>query len=693
MSRPVSPLSLLILAGVVALAPACAESRHHAAPAAVKEKRAEGIAARPAAPAEVPAAPEKPVGPAPASLRTGSDLSNAIGSGAEALENARRLGPDAVMYYQHLAVLADPKLEGRSADVPGNAIAAKYIEEQLRALGLQPAFTAEDSARTYQQAFKVRGEVDIQRSEASYAWREGLAEAAMPEVVTLKPGEDFNVLGCSGSGEVTGPLAFVGYSVEDGPDGYSSYAKEDDLTGKVALVLRFEPMTPEGKSKWTSFGRWSQRAELAAKVRAAASRGAAAVILANPPGADDPRVESLETARTTRFGGVKVPVVMMSIPAVNDLLARADPQKRTLLRLRQAADEKGGIEVFPSNVSVTLAAQVETRQLPTSNVGAVLPGRGTLAGEYVIIGAHYDHIGLGYVGGANPSNVGQVHPGADDNASGTCGLILAAKLLRDAYASIPASSPARSVLFLAFSGEEMGLLGSDHYVKNPSVTASSIMCMLNMDMIGRQTDNKLEIDGVGTAEGFETIIKPALDRAGFTYTLGQSGRGPSDHASFYSSDIPVLHLFTGLHPDYHRPTDTIEKVNVGGAVKVSALMADLALTLARHEPRLTFKATRGGTMGGRGRSNVRLGIAPGDYSGSTPGVLVGEVFEGTSAANAGIRKGDRMIRWGGEELPDVEAMMSHLAKHKPGDKVDIVIVREGQEITVTVTLIGREPRG
>ncbi len=647
--------------------------------------------------AATPEAPTKDTGPRPSSLRTSGETHAGIGTGQAALDKARALGPDAEYVYKHLLFLADPALEGRSADVKGNKIAADHLEQEFRSLGLQPAFTDASGAKSYQQPFKVRGEIEVKKELASFTWRENIAQLEVPSPTVFTPGKDYNVLGCSSTGEATGPIVFAGYSAEDGPDGYASYAKDDDLKGTIALILRFEPMNAEGKSKWTTAGRWSQRAELSAKIRAAASRGAAGVILVSPPGADDPRVERLETARTTRFGGVSVPVVMMTIPAVNQILAKADPEGRTLLRLRQAADEKGGIVRFPANTTVTLGADVETKQLDTTNIAAVLPGRGDLANEYVVIGAHYDHVGLGYVGGAQAANLGTIHPGADDNASGTAGLLLAAKRLSERASTEAVAQPARgarSVIFMAFGAEEMGLLGSDHYIKNPTVPASSIFAMLNMDMIGRLVDNKLQVDGVGTAENFETFLKPAFDRHTFTYTLGQSGRGPSDHASFYGADIPVLHFFSGLHPDYHTPTDTLDKVNLEGTVKIASLVSDTASLMIGSPEKLKFKSTGPANRGGRmQRSGVRLGIAPGDYSGSTPGVLVGEVFDGTSAALAGIKKGDRLMKWNGEEMPDVESMMSNLAKHKPGDKVDVVIVREGKEQTVTITLMGRAEGG
>ena len=649
-------------------------------------------AATPGAPVSAP--PDKQNGPAAASLHT-----TGPSGGTPYYDAFKNLGAEGQFYQQTLAFLCDPALEGRSADVKGNKIAADFLEWHFKQMGLEPAFPVEaTSAATptgsmsYQQPFSVRGDVEVTQAEMSWAYK-GNGDAST--TVTLKAGEDFNVLGCSGDGDVTGPLEFVGYAIEEGPDGYAGFKKDTDLKGKIAVVLRFEPVTTEGKSKWTNFGRWSQRAGLVEKIKAAVSRGAVGVVLVNPPGADDPRIEKLETAKTTRFGGLPVPVVMATIPAVNKILEHADAEGRSLLKLRTLADE-GGVQIAldAHGVQMTLKAKIHQNQLPTQNVGAVLKGKGALASEYLIIGGHYDHVGYGYVGGATPSNIGKLHPGADDNASGATGVVLAAKVLKDQYAKLGDNANARSIMFLDFSGEEMGLLGSDYFVKHTPIAASAIVAMLNMDMIGRLTNNKLEVDGVGTAENFETYLKPMLDKAKFDYTLGQSGRGPSDHATFYGADIPVLHLFTGTHVDYHQPTDTLEKINIEGAVRVVNLMTDIAYQLATTAEKPKFKPTSGGSPAGNiPRANVRLGIAPGDYSGQQPGVLVGEVFEGTSADKAGIKKGDRIIKWGGEELSGVEGMMAHLATHKPGDKVEMVIVRDGKEMTIVVTMLGREPRG
>src|SRR5690606_13546813 len=222
------------------------------------------------------------------------------------------------------------------------------------------------------------------------------------------------------------------------------------------------------------------------------------------------------------------------------------------------------------------------------------------------------------------------------------------------------------------------------FVKTTSIEPSAIYTMINMDMIGRYRDEQgLEIGGVGTAESFEELLKPAIERSGLKVNTTASGIGPSDHASFHRAGATVLFFFTGVHPDYHRPGDEPHKVNFDGAARVVDLVEDIALMLATRSETLVFKQTTGGDRAGsRARANVRLGIMPGDYSGDEPGVLVGDVFEGTSAAQGGIQKGDRMIRWDGHALTTVGDMMGFLQKHKPGDVVQITVVRDGEEITL-----------
>lgn len=641
---------------------------------------------------------------------------------------AETLKPYALRYQQHVFSLADPMMEGRAPGTAGNRRAAEYIEFYWSQLGLPPAFTtpedpaddASDEAKaiaaadgvpgtkTYRQVFlapasrRPGDSVRLEKQELSF-------DGGAP----LTPGTDFNVLGYSGTGSVTGPIAFVGYSIDEGGDDYTSYPlvgeegskKEVDLTGKIAMVLRFEPMDEHGKSKWSD-ARWSPAAGLDGKLKAAANRGASAIILVNPPGADDPRTEKLDDLSLAGRTPLKVPVVMMSIEAADAMVKAADAESRSLLTLRQWADENGGV-VELAKAPVTVDVAITKIPLITDNVGAVLEGVGSLKDEYVVVGSHYDHVGYGYFGSRDPDPRGKLHPGADDNASGTSGNLIVSARLKEAWDEL-GDTPRRSILFLAFSAEEGGLVGSKFYVKHPIVPIEKHALMINMDMIGRLDEEKgLELGGVRTAVGLEDWIKPYVDSAGFNIAPKPSGLGPSDHASFAGAGVPALFLFTGLHKQYHMPTDTPDLINVDGATQVADLAYRIALDAALRTDPFVFTTATGrdpskgtdeekknddqnvGSVSGVG---VRFGIAPGDYSGND-GVMIGEVFPDLPAAKAGLKEGDKMISWNETVLTDVESWMPMLSTHKPGDKVKIKYIRKvdgaDHEFTTEATLIAR----
>lgn len=592
-------------------------------------------------------------------------------------------------YHKHVVTLSNLFFEGRAPGTRGGEIAEEYLAFYFQRYGLLPAFDEEiptpggdvvvQKNASFRQPFTVAGDVVVTAAAAS--WRVGDVGR------TLTPEQDFNVLGVSGNADVSGELAFVGYSISSGPDGYTSYPEGVNLEGKVAMVFRFEPMDEEGKSTWGSSG-WSNYASLSPKLRAAAEKGAAAIILVTPPGVDDPRAGKLETAATTRIGGaMSIPVIMMTEDAADELVRAADTGGRTLHDLRVFADANGGVMEFP-RVTVTIGAGLDRLRTPTNNVAAVLPGKGALADEYVVVGGHYDHLGYGHFGSRRgAAGAGIIHPGADDNASGTAGVLLLARALAAHYESLPDDADARSILFIGFGAEESGLNGSRHFVQNPPFDLTRVVAMLNMDMIGRLRDGKLSVGGVGTAEGFEQWLQPKFASSGFEIEAGRGGQGPSDHASFYNANVPVLFFFTGLHTEYHTPEDVASTVNYSGGAAIASFVGRIALALAQRPEPLVFASTGTQTrQGGLQGVSVQLGVAPGNYADDQPGVHVGGVTPGTSADDAGMKQGDRIVRWGGEELADVGAMMRRLSEHKPGDVVEIVVVRDGKEVPLMVTL-------
>ncbi|HHN78147.1 MAG TPA: M28 family peptidase, partial [Phycisphaerales bacterium] len=485
---------------------------------------------------------------------------------------------------------------------------------------------------------------------------------------------------------------FVGYSIPMGPEHYQGYPENTDLTGRAAMILRYEPMDEDGSSKWMDRG-WSYAATLGPKFRAAANRGAAAILMVSPPTAKDDRVGKLETVETSGQGQpVDIPVIHIT-PEIADMLIEAgDPQGRSLAELVEASNE--GPTIVPlQSVHAFIDCRIDREPILTDNIGAVLPGKGDLADQFVVLGAHYDHLGEARFGTRFP---GQMHLGADDNASGTAGVLTDAKILAEAYKQI--DGPARSILFLNFSAEESGLNGSHYYTENPIAPLENHFLMVNMDMIGSLRD-ALEVGGTGSAQGLAELLEPVFDRTDIKIKASTSvGSGRSDHASFDRVGIPNLFFFTGLTDRYHTPDDTSDTINYEGAARVARLAADVVFAAALDEGTLQFVNTSDGPgksrrrIGGPGGVKVRVGIAPGDYSGETEGVSIARVFPGTSAADAGLREGDRIIVWNGEKVKTIEDWMPMLASHEPGDTIDITIIRDGKEMTLPITLKARGSR-
>ncbi len=620
-------------------------------------------------------------------------------------------GADARSFAQHNMTLSNPFFEGRVPGSRRNRVAAEYIEYYFSHAGLQPAFGSEEKAAdgtpvitpntSFRQPFAHGSEMKVHEAIVQFDLGGG-------GTVQLTQNEQFTVLGSSGSGKVTAPIVLVGYGIVDGPEGYSSFPKDADLTGKIAVVMRFEPMKANGKSKWVEDG-WSPASSLDSKIQTIAEHHAAGIILVNPPGATDPRATQLVQSRDSRAAGnpLTIPAVMASADMVEKLIQASDPTdgpRRTLMDFRKQFDDKGGAIDFPA-AKVSLTTRIVIDPIMTDNVGGVLRGKGSLKDEFIVIGAHYDHFCYGPVG-TQPQNNGKLHPGADDNGSGTSGLLVVADKLSRAYAELPTGANARSVLFLAFSAEESGLIGSRYFVNHPSIALDKVDLMLNMDMIGRLREKTgLEVQGTESASGLYDWLSPYFDASKLKIAHGSDVAGNSDHASFYQKKLPVLFFFTGLHREYHTPQDTGFTVNQIGAGTIIDMVSRIALDAAQRPGRWTFTPRRQEQAADphagdqaqaappKGVGRVRFGVAPGSYSDDKPGVEVGDVYEGTSAADAGIKVGDRMIKWNGKPIENVEAWMPMLTAQKPGDEVEVTLLRDGKELTVKVKLKARDQGG
>jgi hypothetical protein len=347
----------------------------------------------------------------------------------------------------------------------------------------------------------------------------------------------------------------------------------------------------------------------------------------------------------------------------------------------------GWFQSFTVGRDAPAARPAHTGTLAGKNVVGILPGRDpVLRNQTVILGAHYDHLGLGSFGSLDPDSTGLVHNGADDNASGAAALIQVA-------ARLAASPPARTVVFIAFSGEELGLLGSAHYVKQPIYPLASTLAMINLDMVGRLRNGRLIVYGARSAKEFPALLDSLNWYAGFDMKAQGDGFGPSDHSSFYAAKRPVLHLFTDLHEDYHRTTDDWQKVNYDGLKRVADFSLGLVTALANRTKPLTFlelpvpptSQTEPPAVGTPGYG-AYLGTVP-DMTGSPGGVRLVGVRAGSPAEKAGLRGDDIITRIGRTETPDLQAMTDALRSHKPGEVVEI-LVRRGAKVTTLQATLG-----
>ena len=353
-------------------------------------------------------------------------------------------------------------------------------------------------------------------------------------------------------------------------------------------------------------------------------------------------------------------------------------------RFRQVGLRPGGHESYfqPLQVDSTAPALAHSGLgiVEAKNVVGILDGSGALASQVVVVGAHYDHLGLGGSSSLDPDSVGVVHNGADDNASGTAALIEVARLL-----SQQTVRDQRTVVFVAFTGEEMGLLGSDHYVKNPNYPNDSAFAMINFDMVGRLKENTLIAIGTGSATELPMLLDSVNVESQFDLAKQDDPWGRSDHSSFYGASMPVVHLFTDNHVDYHRPSDDWEKIDSTGVVRISEYAADLTRAFATRQDRLTFvDVPRPAPTGGMG-NGASLGSIP-DMSGSPGGVRFNGVRAGSAADAAGLMAGDILVQLGDHEVNDLYDMTAALGAHFPGDRVRIVVLRDGVRIDTAATL-------
>ena len=573
--------------------------------------------------------------------------------------------------------LASDALEGRGVGTKGIDAAADYIANRFKRAGLRPA----PGMSGYFQTFAIMSGAKV---------GDGTSLAAGD--ASFKLHEQFRPMSFSASGTFDAPAVFAGYGIASDEHGYDDYAGLD-VRGKVVLAFRFEPHTTEGSSRFAPKDRpndHSEHATLERKAKLAAEKGAAALLIVTPP-THHKEQGLLPLARRYSGGQVSIPVVHVTGDVATTLLEQSGtPQFAELQKMIDDGGKPASRDLTGTRVRGDV--RVEKVMAPSKNVIAVLPGHGPRKDEYVVVGAHYDHVGRGGVGGARLAGTnGQIHNGADDNASGTTVLLQLAERFARAKQKLD-----RSIVFVAFTAEEWGLLGSHEFVSSPPVPLNKIAAMVNLDMVGRVRDETIYVGGAGTAAAFDAIVKAADDRSPLKMKgMGRGGIGPSDHSSFAMKKIPVLFLFSGMHGDYHRPTDDPEKVNYAGIDQVTDFTSDLVTRIVAMPPQQYVNAIdpkspaatnphTGAAMGGIG---VTLGVVP-DYSsdGSDGGLRLSGVSPGSPAEAAGLKEGDVLVRFDDKKIADIYDLTEALQKGKPGQRVKLIVKRGGTETELHATL-------
>ena len=602
--------------------------------------------------------------------------------------------------------LAAPEREGRGPGTKGIDLAADWVANQLADIGLDTVVgsgTAADPSRTAGrpsvrspfQRFGMTLDAKLGPAAANTAEVVGPpGQDGVPRTIPLELGKDFTPLAAGGSGRFDLPLVFVGYGITAPAEHYDDYAplsaggagQQGGGKGAAAVVLRQEPQKDDPHSVFDG-NQASQYAALARKVANASEHEAGGVVFCNEADADGDSLMAFTRAGDGSENRT-MPILQIRRSIIDEVVKAS--LGRNLETIQKQIDEsltpQSGLLAGWRIRGQTAIDRTETEG---RNVIAVLPGvgwpqDGAAAGagrrppETVVLGAHYDHLGYG---GANSAAPGDhtVHHGADDNASGTALLVEVARMLKQ-QGPFP-----RTILFVAFSGEERGLLGSAHYAANAVVPLDETVAMVNLDMVGRLDGNKIVVHGTGTGTGFDALVDRFVAARGFEAAKEPGGFGPSDHSSFYARKIPVLHLFTGSHADYHRPTDTADKINYDGMVRITRLVTDVVRDLATVPERPAYIEVASKQFARGGGDRPYFGSIP-DFGKPGKGYAVTGATKDSPAAQGGLKGGDVIVRLGESAVTGLEDFDSALRKHKGGDTVPVVVMRDGAEVTLQITL-------
>ncbi len=576
---------------------------------------------------------------------------------------AAEKGVDA--YLKHLRFLASDELRGRGNDMPELSWAADYVADRFAEYGLLPA----GEAGTYFQEFEVT-------TGLSHGPRSEVTLFGIPQnAVRLQLEKDYTPLTFGGQAEIAGPLVFAGYGITAPELGYDDY-RNLDVRDKVVVIYEHEPQENSERSVFAGLDPTPYSAVLS-KMLNARAHGASAVVFL-PDSFNHYRSWERDRQRDVPLDDLGLPAIRLSAEWADRLMELSGRDPLEIRRWLNGHLTPYSFEFVGVNAFIHL--DVRRIRHKVRNVIGLIPG---WSDETIVLGAHYDHLGLGERSSLAPDEVGEIHNGADDNASGTAGLLqLAAE-----FGARP--TPRRSILFVAFAGEELGLLGSRYYVENPVTPLDKTTVMINLDMIGRSTGDLL-IGGVGTAREFRPILENLARVSPLHFRFAETPGGSSDHQSFALKGVPVLFFFSGLHGDYHRPSDDWQKIDLASSEQILDVVRGTVNSLERLSGALHWEDLRGRLDAvGDGPEAAYFGSVP-DMSYEGDGVRFEQIRQDSPAVEAGVQAGDTLIEFDGRPVSDLNDFTSALELHTPGDLVEVAVLRGLRVIRLRVAL-GQRP--
>ena len=596
----------------------------------------------------------------------------------------------------HVEYLASEKLEGRRTGETGATFAAGYVANTFASYKLKAGFSSIANGKTnanYMQTFPFVTGVEMAERGNTFSLDVTKADG---QKLTFSEERAFKPVGFSPNGQVDDrEVVFAGYGITSDELKYDDY-KNLDVRNKIVLV--FDGTPDKDGSPHSAWARFDARA----KALIAKEKGAAGLLLVS-------REEKLEADKLAQLkydqtlGEAAIPTMIVSRKTGADVLA-TDEKGLTDIEKVLAMKKDSSVKVSvgtDSKAIIGFRVNLIKNQADAYNVVGILEGTdATLKNEAIIIGAHYDHLGRGG-SGSLAVNSKEIHYGADDNASGVSAML---ELVRRFSAE---RKNKRTIIFIAFGGEEEGLLGSKFYVNNPAFPLAKTVAMINLDMVGRLKDEKLNVGGIGTASEWKSLVetrnKTTVTLPGneikdgdkkvnfqhdvyfspFTLALNEDGFGPSDHSSFYAKQIPVLFFFTGTHTDYHKPSDTAEKINYQGLLKITNYVGEIVKSIDANPLKPTYAVAKSSGMMGRTGFNVSLGTVP-SYSESTDGMTLDAVRDNSSAQKAGLRAGDKIVKLAGRDVRNVSDYTFVLGEMKAGAEYEVEIVRGAERLTLKI---------